>query len=223
MVETEVLQTFELLVAGGGREHGRASLLGELDRGHADASRPGVNQSGVPRLEMTCGEQALLGRPERDWDTRRGSSVQPGGNRPRGHCGNRALGGVRPRRVEGYQPVADSAVRDPCADLDDGARGEIPDDVRDRARRRPRAVQQVPALDADRLDVDQHAAVRALGIRHVLVARASRADELGMVVLAAFEGALILSRTYRDLAPLDSVRRETRERMEAELAREGGS
>ena len=52
---------------------------------------------------------------------------------------------------------------------------------------------------------------------------AFRADELGMLVLAAFEGALILSRTYRDLAPLDSVRRELRERVGAELAREGGS
>ncbi|MFZ0972215.1 MAG: TetR/AcrR family transcriptional regulator [Solirubrobacteraceae bacterium] len=52
---------------------------------------------------------------------------------------------------------------------------------------------------------------------------ASRADDLGMVVLAAFEGALILCRTYRDLAPLDSVRREIRERIGAELAREGGS
>jgi AcrR family transcriptional regulator len=51
----------------------------------------------------------------------------------------------------------------------------------------------------------------------------SRADELGMVVLAAFEGSLILSRTYRDLAPLDSVRRQLRDRVHAELARQGGS
>ena len=52
---------------------------------------------------------------------------------------------------------------------------------------------------------------------------APRAEELGMLVLAAFEGALILSRTYRGLAPLDSMRREIRERVGAELAREGGS
>jgi TetR/AcrR family transcriptional repressor of lmrAB and yxaGH operons len=48
---------------------------------------------------------------------------------------------------------------------------------------------------------------------------AARADELATLVLAAFEGALILSRTYHDLAPLDSVRGELRERVEAELAR----
>ena len=99
--------------------HGCASLLGELDRGHADASRPGVNQGGLPGLEMACGEQALLGRPERDGDTRRGGSVQPVGDRPCGHRGNRALGRVRPGRVEGHDPVADSAVRDAGADLDD--------------------------------------------------------------------------------------------------------
>jgi AcrR family transcriptional regulator len=52
---------------------------------------------------------------------------------------------------------------------------------------------------------------------------ASRAGELGTLVLAAFEGALILARAYRDLAPLDSVRRELRQRVDAELAREGDS
>jgi AcrR family transcriptional regulator len=45
----------------------------------------------------------------------------------------------------------------------------------------------------------------------------ARAEELGMLVLAAFEGALILSRTYHDLAPLDTVRRELREWLAAEL------
>jgi AcrR family transcriptional regulator len=51
---------------------------------------------------------------------------------------------------------------------------------------------------------------------------AARADELGMLVIAAFEGGLILSRTYRDLAPLESVRRELRQRLDAELAQSGG-
>lgn len=52
---------------------------------------------------------------------------------------------------------------------------------------------------------------------------AALAGELGMLVLAAFEGALILSRTYGDLAPLDCVRRELRERVTGELARQGAS
>jgi hypothetical protein len=49
-----------------------------------------------------------------------------------------------------------------------------------------------------------------------------RADELGMLVIAGFEGALILSRTYRDLAPLETVHRELRELVQAELAKSGG-
>jgi AcrR family transcriptional regulator len=49
-----------------------------------------------------------------------------------------------------------------------------------------------------------------------------RADELAVVLIAAFEGALILSRTYRDLEPLERVRREIRARIDAELADTGG-
>jgi AcrR family transcriptional regulator len=52
---------------------------------------------------------------------------------------------------------------------------------------------------------------------------AALAGELGMLVLAGFEGALILSRAYRDLAPIDSVRRELRERVAGELSRQAGS
>ena len=37
---------------------------------------------------------------------------------------------------------------------------------------------------------------------------AARSDELAMLVVASFEGALILSRSYRDLAPLENMRRE---------------
>ncbi|HEY2162147.1 MAG TPA: hypothetical protein VGH24_12630 [Solirubrobacteraceae bacterium] len=51
---------------------------------------------------------------------------------------------------------------------------------------------------------------------------AGRADELGLLAISAFEGALILSRTYRDLAPLESVRRELTRRLDAEVARAGG-
>jgi AcrR family transcriptional regulator len=48
---------------------------------------------------------------------------------------------------------------------------------------------------------------------------AQRADELALLTVSAIEGALILSRTYRDLAPLQSVGRELRQRLQDELAR----
>jgi len=47
---------------------------------------------------------------------------------------------------------------------------------------------------------------------------ATRSDELALLVVSGFEGALILSRAYRDLAPLEAMRREIRARVEAELA-----
>lgn len=46
-----------------------------------------------------------------------------------------------------------------------------------------------------------------------------RSDELALLVLSAFEGALVLSRAYGDTAPLDNVRREVRDRVRSELAR----
>ena len=47
---------------------------------------------------------------------------------------------------------------------------------------------------------------------------ATRSGELALLVVSGFEGALILSRAYRDLAPLENMRREIRARVEAELA-----
>jgi AcrR family transcriptional regulator len=47
---------------------------------------------------------------------------------------------------------------------------------------------------------------------------ADRADELAMHAIAAFEGAIILSRAYRDLEPLERVRRELRRLLNEELA-----
>jgi AcrR family transcriptional regulator len=46
----------------------------------------------------------------------------------------------------------------------------------------------------------------------------ARSDELALLVVSGFEGALILTRAYRDLGPLENMRREIRARVEAELA-----
>lgn len=47
---------------------------------------------------------------------------------------------------------------------------------------------------------------------------AARADELAIHAIAAFEGAIILSRAYRDLGPLDRVCNELRRQLEEELS-----
>jgi AcrR family transcriptional regulator len=46
---------------------------------------------------------------------------------------------------------------------------------------------------------------------------APRAGELAVLTIASFEGALILARAYRDLEPLELVRNQTRELVQAEL------
>ncbi len=178
MVEPELLQALELLVAGRGCDHGRAGLLGELDRRHADAPGPGVDQGRLPGLQVAGGEQALLRRADRNRDARRGRCVQPVGDRPGRDRGDGALGRVRAGHVQSDHPVADRAVLDSGADLGHRAGGEIADDVRDRRRRRAGPGQQIAALDADRLDVDHHAAVGALGVGHVLVAQDLRTTVL---------------------------------------------
>lgn len=45
----------------------------------------------------------------------------------------------------------------------------------------------------------------------------ARSDELAVHVISSFEGALILSRAYRDAAPLRIVHDEVRDRIQAEL------
>jgi AcrR family transcriptional regulator len=51
---------------------------------------------------------------------------------------------------------------------------------------------------------------------------AVRADELATHAIAAFEGAIILSRAYRDLEPLERVRRELLQRVDEELQKTEG-
>ena len=46
---------------------------------------------------------------------------------------------------------------------------------------------------------------------------AARAGDLAVMIVASFEGALILARAYRDLKPLELARRQTRELIQAEL------
>jgi hypothetical protein len=66
VVEPEGLQPFELVVAGRGRDDGRAGLLGELDRRHANALGTGMDQHCLASGQVARREQGLLSGPERD-------------------------------------------------------------------------------------------------------------------------------------------------------------
>jgi len=63
---------------------------------------------------------------------------------------------------------------------------------------------------------DRWRAALAAGFEAGAISR-RRADELAQLVIASFEGALILSRAYRDVGPLDLTRNELRELVQAEL------
>ena len=52
---------------------------------------------------------------------------------------------------------------------------------------------------------------------------ADRSDELATHAVASFEGAIVLSRAYRDLEPLERVRRELHRLVDEELAQPRGA
>ena len=95
VVEPELLEPLELLVAGRGCDHGGARLLGELDRRHPDASGARLDQDRLAGLEVAGGEEALLSGPDRNRHARRARRVQPSGI---GHVVMAGMppGGVRP-------------------------------------------------------------------------------------------------------------------------------
>src|SRR5207249_2316565 len=85
-------------------------------------------------------------------------------------------------------------VLDARTGLDDRAGAEVSDDVRARWRRRARAGEEIAALDADGLDVQQHAAFGALRVGDVLVAQHVRAAVLEYH--RRFHGAIVLAGSY---------------------------
>ena len=85
--------------------------------------------------------------------------------------------------------LADVTIRHVGADLADGARALVADDVRRHRQHAARAVQRVAAFDADRLDFDQHATGRADRIGNVLVAEDVR--RAGLVVDGSLHGRIL--------------------------------
>ena len=169
MVEPERLQPFELFVAGGGRDHGCARALGELNPRHSDAACSGVDQDSLALGEAAGGEQALVRGSECDRHARGARRVQPVGNRPGHGRRGRTPGRVRPGGVQGHHPVADRAPLHADTDLAHHAGAQIADHVRHGGQIPARASEQVTPLDADRLGVDHDTAIRAFRLGHIFV------------------------------------------------------
>ena len=79
VIEAELLQPLEPVVARRGRDHGRAGALRELDRGDADAARAGLDEHGLAGLEVAELEEAVVGGAERDRHARDGTRSAPSG------------------------------------------------------------------------------------------------------------------------------------------------
>ena len=173
VIEPEGLQPLELVVARRGGEHGRTGALGELDGRDADAAGAGVDErrSRPPAAGRTrtgsrrrCRTGSARRRRARDRARRAAPTSAAPARRP----------ARRASRASSRRPRAG-----PTAQVGD-ARADLAHQCRRTGSRRcaagspcsaTRAVQRVAALDADRLDVDEHRRRdRTLGIGDVLVA-----------------------------------------------------
>ena len=84
--------------------------------------------------------------------------------------GRRPALGVRAVQPHRHGAVPHGEAPDVGADRGHRAGSLVPDHVGDPGQVAPQPVERVAALDAHRLDVDQHIARAHLGVRHVLVA-----------------------------------------------------
>ena len=105
-----------------------------------------------------------------------GDDVGAVGHGPGEDRGHRGELGVRAPEVRRDDPLPDVPVGHAGADLADRARALVTDDVRHGRHLAARAVEGVATLDADRLDLDEHAALVARRDRRRLRSGARRAD-----------------------------------------------
>jgi hypothetical protein len=157
-----------VLAERGGREDGRADVLGHRDRGLTGRARRGVHQHGLPRRDAAQvperghrrgpvhdEAQRLLIRPARRHGHRRGG----GQHRVLGESTTPDADDVLPRLRAGHRPAH---------------RDDLPRGLEARQVRRPRTVaeravglREISEVDACRADPDQHLALPGPGHRCV--------------------------------------------------------
>ena len=158
LVEPELAQALQPIVARGRGQHTGARPLGHLDGGDADTAGTGMDQRGLPRLQAAELEEAVVGRAEGNGHA--GGSVRRHavGDLPGEALGRGPALGVRPVQPDGdgTVPHREAAHRRP--DLGHRSRALVAHDVGHPGQVPAQPVERVTALDADRLDVDQDVA-----------------------------------------------------------------
>ena len=184
MVDAEVGDARQLVVARRGGENGCAGPLRQLHRRKPDATGGRLHQHRFARLQSPKLEETVVGGAERDRHARALDQVGAIGDRPRRRIRHAHQLGVRTVGHRDDDALVDDRAggRRLLADLDDRSRALITDDVLGRGEHAAGAVQHVAAFDADRLDPDQDAGRTQLWIGDVGVfenVRRSRARVRG--------------------------------------------
>ena len=128
---------------------------------------PAWTRTVSPGLQVAELEQAVVGRAELDRDAGRVLDRHAVGDRVDRLRRHRRQLGVAAVAHRGDDTLADAQPLDRRADRLDRAGGLVPDDVRVRRQQPAGAVQEVAALDADRLDAEDDAARPQLGVGHL--------------------------------------------------------
>ena len=150
-----------------GDDDAGAGGLGELDGGEADATGAGLHEHRLVAMQVAELEQAVVGRAELDRHAGRLLDRQPVGDRVRRARRHRHQLGVAAVAHRRDDRLADGEALDPRPDLADDPGGLVADDVRAGGHHAAGAVEEVAALDAHRLDLDEQPAGPHLGIGHV--------------------------------------------------------
>ena len=169
LVEAQFPQPLEALVARGGGEDPGAGPLRHLDGRDAHPARPGVDQRGLPGLQVAEFEEAVVGRSEGDGDAGRPVGRHALGDLPGERLGHRPALCMRPVEAHRHGPVPDREAAHVGTHLGHGAGALVAHHVGHPGQVAAEPVERVAPFDADRLDVHQDVAGSRHGVGHVLV------------------------------------------------------
>ena len=151
-----------------GDDDARPGRLGQLDRGQADAAGAGLDEHRLAGLQVAELEQAVVGGAELDRHAGGVLDRQPVGDRvdrPRRHADASSAWLPKPIVATTGWPTSKPVTAAPTSRTDPG--GLVPDDVRVGGQHAAGPVEEVAALDAHRLDLEDDPARPQLRVGHV--------------------------------------------------------
>ena len=170
LVEAELAQALEAVVARRSGEDSGAGPLRHLYGSDPHPARAGVDQRRLPRLQAAEFEEAVVGRPEGHRDAGRLVGGDAVGDLPGETLRHRPALGVRAVEADRDGAVSDLEAAYVGTHLGHGARALVAHHVGHPGQVATQPAERVASLDADRLDLHQDVAGAGHGVGHVLVA-----------------------------------------------------